>query len=473
MAADPVVSGLIYVADTWNSVVRLVDEAAGTVTTFAGGASATSTLRVSLEPLSVVAVAPDRSVHLWGSDRYFRVTPDGAHSVLFNAGSGTDGPGRQSMCGMAFDNAGFSYFCGRYNQHAVIMRVHPASPGSAGLVIPLNIVQDPSSSGRLFGALTGLAIDRSAQVLYTLDNWYGGRIYAFDLNNYALPPVTVASDIFTDNGAPNALALDSDGFLYIGSFTSVAKLPKSTVGAVGPSQWVTIAGPDISLPQDYTTPREFSMITALALDPSEAGTLIVMDSYNYRVKRVKQCYGAAEQAAPAPPPPRPPPPSPPPPSPPPPPMPPPPSPAGPFSPVVWTLGQGVRWGLAAFRAAQYLGVSTVTLMPAAPVSASNNARGYSLDAFLPTTATDQASLAQRYLAAVRLEDQLRDGAAAGLAGVTNILSGGSGPEIDGCTNACFSWGMQGDCSSGAGAVEKPRQAGRRHGWPAARMSTPL
>ncbi|MBI1874080.1 MAG: hypothetical protein HYS05_09355 [Acidobacteria bacterium] len=134
--------GNIFIADTYNALVRRIDRA-GIVTTFAGsepglGGDGGPATKALLNMPAALAVAPDGGVYLSdaGNSRIRRVSPDGTIETVAGTGGGSGlggagfggdgGPADKSKAfsamGLQFDHAGHLYICDSGNNRVRVVR---------------------------------------------------------------------------------------------------------------------------------------------------------------------------------------------------------------------------------------------------------------------------------------------------------------------------------------------------------------
>ena len=167
--------GSIFVADTYNAVVRRID-AAGIVSTFAGsepglGGDGGPATKALLNMPSAVAVAPDGAVYVSdaANSRIRRIAADGTIQTVAGTGGGSGlggagftgdgGPAEKSKTfspmGLRVDAAGNVYICDSGNNRIRIVRngVISTIAGVAMLSSPQKIAV--AADGRLFVADRG------------------------------------------------------------------------------------------------------------------------------------------------------------------------------------------------------------------------------------------------------------------------------------------------------------------------------
>jgi sugar lactone lactonase YvrE len=285
-------SGTVYVADTGNHRIRKVTPA-GVVTTLAGGVSgfwddAGTSARFN-GPRSL-AVGASGVVYVADTDNYVirRVTPEGVVTTL--AGRGTrgyvDDRGASAAFGLptgvAVDASGMVYVADPFNQ--VIRKVTPdgavstlAGDGNPGYV------DGPGGSAR-FSSPFGVAVDAV------------GMVYVADSGNHRLRKVTPAGDVTTLAGdgtashvdgpganarfnSPRGLAVDAVGTVYVADTPNHRLRKVSAEGDVS-----TVAGFVQGYAEGSAGAPPFLDPNGLAVDAS--GALYVVEFSNHQIRKV-------------------------------------------------------------------------------------------------------------------------------------------------------------------------------------------
>ncbi len=280
-------SGNVYVADTFNQVIREITSA-GTVTTFAGNA------QTFIYPQGV-AVDGNGNVFVadTNNNAIRKITPSGVISTLAGTpgvSGSVDGTGSAALfyqpSGIAIDSAGNLYVADSTND--TIRRITntgvvttlagtPRTPGSS----------DGTGSGALFNFPTGIAVDSS------------GNLYVADSSNLTVRKVTNTGIVTTIAGLarssgsvdgpgsearfadPTAVAVDSSGNVYVadaGNNNTIRMI--SSGGEVS-----TVAGVPGSVGSTDGTGSAalFNRPQGIAVDG--AGNLYVADTYNYIIRK--------------------------------------------------------------------------------------------------------------------------------------------------------------------------------------------
>lgn len=210
-------SGNVYIADTYNNVVRRVDSATGVITTAAGirtgGFSGDNGPATSAELYFPVGLAVDNSGNLFIADsRNQRVrlvdAATGIISTVAGTGSagygGDGGPAISAMIdypmGVAFDGSGNLVIADTGNQR--IRRVDAAT----GII---STVAGNGSPG--FGGDSGLATAAmlSGPIGITFDS--SGNLYIADSNNMRVRRVAAATGIISTVAGNGTYAYSGDG----------------------------------------------------------------------------------------------------------------------------------------------------------------------------------------------------------------------------------------------------------------------
>ncbi|MGO9094120.1 MAG: hypothetical protein ACLQGV_02765 [Bryobacteraceae bacterium] len=253
-------SGNLYIADTYNSVIRKVAAATGIITTVAGngtyGFSGDGGQAASAELSEPAAVAVDGSGNIYIADNYQRIrkvaAPTGIITTVAGNGSG-----------------GYS--------------------GDGG----------PATSAQLSGP-TGVAVDAA------------GNIYIADYWNQRIRKVTVATGIITtaagngtqgysgDGGPatsaqlnyPWGVSVDAGGDLYISDQYNGRIRKVAATGTI-----TTVAGGGGAYPGDGGLATSASLSSPLGAAMDGSGNLYIADDGNCRIRRVAAATGIITTAA--------------------------------------------------------------------------------------------------------------------------------------------------------------------------------
>jgi sugar lactone lactonase YvrE len=289
-------TGNIYVGDTNNHLIRKIS-AAGIVTTLAGNSHFSATVdgtgsAANFSYLESVAVDASGNVYVAETFNHVirKVTPAGVVTTLAgspNAAGRTDGTGSAARfwnpCGLAVGPAGDIFVADR--GYGLIRKITPAGvvttlAGGAGLQISV----DGQGAAANFYGLTGLAID-AAGTLYAVDV-SGVRKISPTGNVTTLATANPSANI-NDPGAasylcsPWGLAVDATGNVYV-SDTRGAVRKITPAGAVS-----TLAGDPRKTPDASDGPgsaASFFYPLGLAIDSS--GNLYVAEGNNNTVRKI-------------------------------------------------------------------------------------------------------------------------------------------------------------------------------------------
>jgi sugar lactone lactonase YvrE len=305
-------AGNLYVADTDNHTIRQVVVATGAVTTLAGTAGMTGSddgVGAAARFFSVYALALDGAGNLYIGDETIRRLVLAAGAVTTVVGTethsgSTDGPGAVARFnqprGVAADAAGNLYVADTINSTirqvsaTGTVRTLAGTPGMAGST-------DGVGAAARFGFPSGVAVDGAGN-LYVSD---GNAIRQVVVATGAVTTLAGAQGMLgsTDGvGAaarffgPSGLALDAAGNLYVADTdnNTIRKVVVAT-GAV-----TTLAGTagQTGNTDGIGTAARFYHPSNVAADA--AGNLYVVDSANYKIRKVVVASGAVTTLAPAP-----------------------------------------------------------------------------------------------------------------------------------------------------------------------------
>ncbi|MBX3101877.1 MAG: T9SS type A sorting domain-containing protein [Bacteroidetes bacterium] len=302
--------GNIYVSDMFYHHIRKITPD-GTVSTFAGGtesgfADGTGTAArfhtptgLAVDTLGNIYVA-DRDNH-----RIRKITPAGVVSTLagsstpgsgYGGGGSNDGPGNTAQfhapLAVAVDTNGYVYVSDAINH-----RIRKITP--AGVVSTLA----GSSKGYQNGTGTAARFEQPQAITVDLN----GNVYVADVVNARIRKITPAGVVTTIAGDGtegyqdaqgtaakfnriSGLAIDADGILYISDRRNNRIRKMSVSGQV-----TTLAG--INYPGFFDGDTDVAMLNNpiyVALDP--AGDLIIVDNYNYSVRKLGGLSAATRRA---------------------------------------------------------------------------------------------------------------------------------------------------------------------------------
>ena len=272
--------GTIYVADAGekNLIHKISRE--GTITTFSTGFNTPSALAIDANGNLYVA---DTS-----NNRIGKVAPDGTVSTI--AGDGTagyrDGPAAQARfngpVGIAVDTRGNVFVADTYNDRIRMISTDGQVSTVAGAGSPGYADGDRNTA--LFDTPCGIAVAQD------------GTLIIADTGNDRLRRIDKDGNVsaFTVNGeslsSPIGLALTHDNVLY------VTELNRSRVLQVTPdgsAHVIAGRGPGFA---DGVDNARFNQPTAVAIDPT-GGSLYVVDSANYLVRKLEPPTSTTETAA--------------------------------------------------------------------------------------------------------------------------------------------------------------------------------
>ena len=273
-------AGTIYVADAGekNLIHKISRE--GTITTFSTGFNTPSALAIDANGNLYVA---DTS-----NNRIGKVAPDGTVSTI--AGDGTagyrDGPAAQArfngLVGIAVDTRGNVFVADTYNDRVRMISTDGQVSTVAGAGSPGYADGDRNTA--LFDTPCGIAVAQD------------GTLIIADTGNDRLRRIDKDGNVsaFTVNGeslsSPIGLALTHDNVLY------VTELNRSRVLQVTPdgsAHVIAGRGPGFA---DGVDNARFNQPTAVAIDPT-GGSLYVVDSANYLVRKLEPPTSTTETAA--------------------------------------------------------------------------------------------------------------------------------------------------------------------------------
>ncbi len=291
--------GNLYVADTYNHIIRKVTSA-GAVTTFAGTtgipgyAEGTGPAATFFAPAGLtVDSANNVYVADQGDNIIRKITSSGVVStyagtagVIGSVNNTGSAASFNTPNGIAVDSAGIVYVADQGNniiRKITTSKVVTTFAGTAGA----NGFANGTGPSATFSAPTGIAVDTV------------GNIYVADSNNSCIRKITSTGVVTTLAGAPGVLgyvdgtgaaanfyfpsgvAIDSSGNLFISDLYNFSIRKITSVGVVS-----TIAGsPQISGPSNGSgAAASFNQPAAVAADG--AGNIYIADRWNHSVRKI-------------------------------------------------------------------------------------------------------------------------------------------------------------------------------------------
>jgi sugar lactone lactonase YvrE/type II secretory pathway pseudopilin PulG len=288
-------SGTVYVADTYNHLIRKISPA-GVVSTLAGSGTAgfgdgTGAAAQFYYPAGV-AVDSSGTVYVTdnGNHSIRKISPAGVVSTL--AGSGTagfgDGTGAAAQFdnpyGVAVDSSGTVYVADAFNHR--IRKITPAG-----------VVSTLAGSTRGFSDGTGAAAQFSVPIGVAVDS--SGTVYVADAANHSIRKISPAGVVSTLAGSgtpgfadgtgaaaqfqgPSGVAVNASGTVYVADTYNNLIRKISPAGVVS-----TLAGSGTAGFADGTgTAAQFNNPGSVAVDAS--GTVYVADFFNNRIRKITQ-----------------------------------------------------------------------------------------------------------------------------------------------------------------------------------------
>jgi sugar lactone lactonase YvrE len=254
-------AGNLYFADMKNDRVRKISPD-GTITTVGGngtpgssgdGGPATSAqVNLSSADYAGVTVDPAGNVYIAdvGNQRIRKISPDGVMSAV--TAGGPD---------IAADSAGSVYFTDSGNIRKVL---------SDGTIA--SVTQDAGP----------IALDSAGNLYLPVSTFPGYGIRKISPDGVAATVANVSS------GLPVALAVDSNGNVYVAAYAPFSNLPDGRVHKVSPSGVVTIiAGTQTAGYSGDGGPATSALLNPSALAVDSSGNVLVVDSVNDVIRRLQ------------------------------------------------------------------------------------------------------------------------------------------------------------------------------------------
>ncbi|RKR84506.1 RHS repeat-associated protein [Mucilaginibacter gracilis] len=274
-------SGNVYVADTYNNLIRKIDAVSGNVTTLAGTGTAGwldgsgSTAKFN-QPFSIVV---DASGNLFVTDRsnhrIRKITPTGVVSTVAGSGTATfaDGSGTAASfsapTGLTLDQAGNLYVTDENNQRVrkIDASGNVSTFAGSGSIGSANGAANASSFYNPFG----IAADKTAGYLY-VDDDSNAQVRKLNYLGYTITPALPAGLNFdsttgTISGTPTAASTATTYTITannnIGSSTTTLSI---TVSATGCSSMAAVPSSDQNYVATYTPRKELINVTDLSVN---------------------------------------------------------------------------------------------------------------------------------------------------------------------------------------------------------------
>ena len=286
--------GKVYVADYGNNMIRKISPT-GDVTTLAGSITAgpANGNGAAAQFNGPKGVAVDSSGTVYVADTYNhlirKISPTGDVTTL--AGSGTAGPANgngaaaqfNTPYGVAVDSSGTVYVADNFNN--MIRKISPTGDVTtlAGSVTAGSA--DGNGAAAQFNNPKGIAVDSS------------GTVYVTDTYNYLIRKISPTGDVTTlaGNGAPGStngignaaqfstsfgVVVNSSGTVYIADYGNHLIRKITSAGVT-----TTLAGSTYGFIDGMGSAAQFRYPFGIAVDSS--GTVYVGDSYNNSIRKIK------------------------------------------------------------------------------------------------------------------------------------------------------------------------------------------
>jgi trimeric autotransporter adhesin len=307
------VSGNIYIADTYDHRIRMVNKSTGIITTVAGsgelekGYSGDGRLATSAQLSDPYDIAVDVSGNIFiadSSNNCIRMVTKSTGIISTVAGtgvSGNDGDGRQATAaqlsnpsGVAVDTLGNIYIADSYDHRIRVVTkstgIITTVPGSGYHGYAMRGFEAKSISAQ-FNGLHGVAVDTLGNI-YIADT-YDHRIRMVTKSSESIRTVagTGVSGYSGDGGqatlaefyGPHGVAVDVLGNIYIAdTYDNRIRMVTKSTGII-----TTVAGTGVDVysgDRGQATSAQLSNPFGIAVDVS--GNIYIADSYDHRIRMV-------------------------------------------------------------------------------------------------------------------------------------------------------------------------------------------